>query len=96
MVFFHLGRHEDCSSCRKCLTPLTWQQANVILVSQLVKLALIHAVRAFHLAVLSRCSRFDIGLAYADVFQVSVEFDLKSVTIVSSNDLDSKGGLEMA
>src|SRR5687768_13150522 len=45
-------------------------------------------MRTLHLAIQSWCSRFDIGVAYASILQVPVEFGLELVTIVGANGID--------
>jgi hypothetical protein len=40
---------------------------------------------SFHLAVQSWCTGFDVGVPYAQVFQVPVEFDLKFMTVIGRN-----------
>ena len=45
-------------------------------------------MRALHLAIQSRCSRFDIDVAYASILQVPVEFGLEFVAIVGTNGID--------
>ena len=47
-------------------------------------------MRALHLAIQSWCSRFDIGVAYASILQVPVEFGLELVTIVGANSIDAE------
>ena len=60
-----------------------------------MKLVLICSMRALQLAVQSRRSGFDIGMAYAYVFQVPMELDLKFMTVIGVNSIDQEGNLAM-
>ena len=47
-------------------------------------------MRALHLAIQSRRSRFDIGVAYASILQVPVEFGLEFVAVIGANGIDAE------
>lgn len=44
----------------------------------------------FHLAVQPWRTRFDVGVPYAQVLQMPVEFDLKFMTVIGPNCIDAK------
>lgn len=44
---------------------------------------------ALNLAIQSRCSEFDVGVAYTRILQVPVEFGLELMVVIGANSIDA-------